>query len=319
MTPHEKACALAAHVGADLAKLGTAVGIEMPTAKSVEEALDVVGHARDDVRTAIHDLYLDVRDRLAGSDPAAALGFGLGRMLADTALLPTSAEPKVLGEQFERWRLGNAFEWLGDLDAALPARSAAAVRSSLRAWETWVSKRTRSDGTVDPSKVDEVAMRALRRQGDMWRRLLTGEQVADQLLDTKAYVRAASSLLANARRLAFHYLWKWLPAILLAVGSVAAAVWAAVTYAPSGTDRVTAVLFSAAGFLGVSWAGIRATLGRALRQAEAAMWDAEVVAAIGKAATITPKEREDRPEPPDTDEPDEDDEGHGTKGANPET
>jgi len=44
----------------------------------------------------------------------------------------------------------------------------------------------------------------------------------------------------------------------------------------------------AAGFLGLSWAGVRATLGRAVRQAEHAMWDAEVVAAIGKAATIIP-------------------------------
>ena len=49
-----------------------------------------------------------------------------------------------------------------------------------------------------------------------------------------------------------------------------------------------AVLVSAAGFLGLSWAGVRATLGRAVRQAEHAMWDAEVVAAIGKAATVIP-------------------------------
>jgi hypothetical protein len=40
----------------------------------------------------------------------------------------------------------------------------------------------------------------------------------------------------------------------------------------------------------VSWAGVRATLGRALLTAETAIWDAEVIAAIGKAATITPAE-----------------------------
>jgi hypothetical protein len=65
-------------------------------------------------------------------------------------------------------------------------------------------------------------------------------------------------------------------------------VWAAVTYALAGTDRVAAVLISVAGFFGVPWTGIRATLGRALQQAENAMWHAEVVAAIGRAATITP-------------------------------
>ena len=44
----------------------------------------------------------------------------------------------------------------------------------------------------------------------MWRRLLTGQQAADrQLLDGRAYVGAAARLLANGRRLVFHYLWKW--------------------------------------------------------------------------------------------------------------
>jgi hypothetical protein len=65
-------------------------------------------------------------------------------------------------------------------------------------------------------------------------------------------------------------------------------IWAAVTYAPAGTDRLTAVLVSVVGFLSVSWAGVRATLGRALLTAETAIWEAEVIAAIGKAATITP-------------------------------
>ena len=78
MTPHEKACALAVHAGADLARLETAVGNQMPTAKSVQAVLDTPGHSRDDVRREVHDLYLEIRNRLAGTDPAAALAFGLG-------------------------------------------------------------------------------------------------------------------------------------------------------------------------------------------------------------------------------------------------
>jgi len=323
MTPHEKACALAAHVGADLASLRTALGAELPTVEDVGAALSVVGHGRDEVRRAVHDLYLNTRDRLAGSNPAAAVGFGLGRMLADTALLPTSGRPEVLGEQFNWFRLANAFDWLDDLDTVLPAHSASAVRASLRAWEKWVAERRRPDDTVDPAEVNQGTIRALHRQGDMWRRLLTGEQAADQLLDGRAYVGAAASLLADARRLAFRYLWKWLWAILLAVAVVGASVWAALTYAPAGTVRVAAVLVSAAGFLGVSWAGIRATLGRALRQAESAMWQAEVIAAIGRAATITPRDKHDRPKTPESDEPDDSDEpapaaaGHSGPGDAP--
>lgn len=298
MTAHERACALAAHVGADLVSLGTALNTEMPTIETTRTAL-LAGSGRDEVRRAVHDLYLDVRDRIAGSDPAAARGFGLGRMLADTELLPTTSQPQVLGERFEKWRLGNAFNWLDDLDALLPDRSASAVRASLRAWEEWVYERRRPDGTVDPAKVDQVAIRALHRQGDMWHRLLTGDKACDQLLDARDYVGAAASLLANGRRLVFHYLWKWLWAILLALAGIGSALWAAVTYAPAGTDRVAAVLVATSGFVGVSFAGIRATLGRAAGQAEKAMWDAEVTAAIGRAATILPREKDDRPEPPE--------------------
>jgi len=303
MTPHEKASALVARVGADLASLGAVLGVELPTMAAVQAALGVSGHRGDEARRAVYDLYLAVRDQLAGSDPAAALGFGLGRMLADTVLVPTCHNPQVVGELLGKYRLANAFDWLADLDAALPAHAVAAVRASLESWEEWVSSRRRADGTVDTAQIDESTVRALRRQGETWRRLLTGEQAAAQLLDGRAYVGAAANLLANARRLAFHYAWKWLWAIVLAVAAVAAAVWAAVMCAPAGTARVAAVLVSAAGFLGVSWTGVRATLGRAMRQAEGAMWDAEVVAAIGRAATILPRQRDDRPEPPERDEP----------------
>ncbi|HXL89971.1 MAG TPA: hypothetical protein VN969_13525 [Streptosporangiaceae bacterium] len=289
MSPHEKACALAAHASAVLISLGAALETEMPEATDVLTALGVASHERDDVREAVLRLYLDIRNRLAGRDVAAATGFGLGRMLADTALLPASDDPKVLGERFDTYRLANAFAWLGDLDARLPAHSAAAVRASLREWERWISARRGPDGSIDPSMVDEIAIRSLRRQGELWRRLLTGEQAADQLLDGRAYTEAAARLLANGRRIAFHYLWKWSWAILLASGTAAATIWAAVTYAPAGTDRLSAVLVSVAGFLGVSWAGVRATLGRALLTAENAIWEAEVIAAIGKAATITPE------------------------------
>jgi hypothetical protein len=299
MSPHEKACARAARVDADLSALGAALGTEMPGAEGVLTVLCATGHGRDDVRGAVLGLYVDIRNRLAGSGPAAALGFGLGRMLADTVLLPAPGEPQLLGEQFDRYRLANAFAWLDDLDARLPAHSAAAVRASLQAWEQWVADRRRPDGTIDPAKVAKPAFRLLRRQGELWRRLLTGEQAADKLLDGRAYVGAAAGLLANSRRIAFHYLWKWSWAILLVAGAAAAAVLAAVTYAPSGTDRMAAVLVSAAGFLGVSWTGARATLGTALRQAESAMWEAEVVAAIGRAATTIPTKKpgsQDTPE-----------------------
>jgi hypothetical protein len=303
MTPHEKACALAAQAGADLTRLGTLLSTEMPTAENIQIVLDKAGRTRDDVRTVVYDLYLDLRNRLAGRDPGAALALGLGRLLADTALLPASGEAGLLAERFDRYRVATALDWLDDLDARLPARSASAVRASLRQWERWVGSWRDSAGRVDPAAIDRGVIRALRQQGSVWRRLLTGQQAADQLLDGRAYAGAAASLLANGRRLAFRYMWKWSWAIVSAVAAVGIAIWAALTYAPAGTDRFIAVLASAAGFLGLSWAGVQATLGRVVRQAEHAMWEAEVVAAIGVAAPISPVKQGDQPVPVMDDEP----------------
>lgn len=116
---------------------------------------------------------------------------------------------------------------------------------------------------IDPAAINETAIRALSRQGDIWRRLLAGGQRPDQLLDRKAYIGAAARLLAAARRIALYYLQKWSWPILLAAGIVGAAIWAALTYAPEGTSRITTVVISAAGFLGISWLSVRATLGSA--------------------------------------------------------
>ena len=207
MTAHEKACALTARIGADLAVLSRAVSVELPTASTIDAALGMPRHKRDEVRTVVLDLYAEVRDRLAESDPGVALAFGLGRMLADTVLLPTADTPDILDEQYAKWRLGNAFGWLGNLDDALPPRSAMVVFLSLRQWEAWVSKCSRDDSAIDPPKVTSTAIRALRRQGDMWRRLLTGEQALEQLLDVGSYIGAAASMLTNLRRIALHYLY----------------------------------------------------------------------------------------------------------------
>jgi hypothetical protein len=171
----------------------------------------------------------------------------------------------------------------------LPPRSAGTVRATLAQWEQWVgSLPFTSQGTIDASSVDAAVVRALRRQGDIWRRLLTGEQRPEELLDSQAYVGAAIGLLGAAWRVGRHYLLKWAWAVVLLVAVAGAAVWAPLFYAPAGTSRVAAVVVPAAGVLGISWLGVRATLGRALRQAEGALWQAEVTAAIAKVAATTP-------------------------------
>jgi hypothetical protein len=83
-------------------------------------------------------------------------------------------------------------------------------------------------------------------------------------------------------------------AALLAIGVVTApALLAAITSAPAGSTRVSAGLASAADALGVSWKTASATLGEALNQAEALLWDSEVIVAIGQVATVHPTAKPD--------------------------
>jgi hypothetical protein len=209
-------------------------------------------------------------------------------MLADTALLPRTGRPELLEERFDPYRLSNAYRWLDDLSTALPPNAAGAVKASLSAWEKWAQALPRTAGKLDPGCLDAAVVRKLHSQGEMWRRLMAGEVEGKALLKSDDYVAAGERLLQSGRRIAGRFLVRWWPGLLAIAVVTAVALWAAVTYAPAGSTRVAAVLVSAAGALGVSWKTVSATLGKALNQAEASLWDSEVIVAIGQAATIHP-------------------------------
>ena len=109
-----------------------------------------------------------------------------------------------------------------------------------------------------------------------------------QLLSSQDYIAAGERLLQRGLGITGRYLRSWWPAIAAFGIATGAVIWAAVTYAPAGTDRVTAVIVSSAAALGLSWKGLGATLGKALTQAEATRWESEVDIAVEKAATLIP-------------------------------
>lgn len=288
MSEYEKARVNLDQAQAALRQLTASLGAKLPTLEAVGQVLGQDGHPRDDVRREILSAYVAIRDRVAGLSPLAASSCGLGRMLADTTLLPHAADPTILLERFAPYRLANAYRWLDDLSTSFSPKTSAAIAASLRTWETWVAGLKRQGDSLQPSALTASHIRRLRAQGEMWRRLVAGEVVPKSLLGSDDYVAAGERLLGRSRQIAARFLRRWwFPAAVL-LGSTGAAVWAAVTYAPAGSTRVAAVLVSLAGALGVSWKTVSATLGRALSQAESALWDSEVVTAIGEAATVHP-------------------------------
>lgn len=288
MSEYEKARVIFDQAQVSSRSLVTALGIDPPTLDRVIATLDRPGHHADDVRREIQAAYLATRDRIAGVAPLAATSCGLGRMLADTALLPRTDRPKVFAERFDPYRLANAYRWLDDLSTALPPHSAGAVKASLSEWEEWFRLLPRTANELEPGCLDGAVVRKLRAQGEMWRRLMAGEVACKSLLRSEDYVAAGERLLQSGRKIAGRFVLRWWPGLLAIAVVTVVAFWAAVTYAPAGSARVAAVLVSAAGAVGVSWKTVSATLGKALTQAEASLWDSEVIVAIGQAATIRP-------------------------------
>jgi hypothetical protein len=278
MTSYQSSMVLLRQAEAALAVLNEQPGIALPGLDGIGQAMNQPGHDTDDVRQAIRSAYLAIRNLLPGLAPLAGLGFDLGRLLADTISQPTA----TLAERFADQHVAQACTWLGDLATAFPDRSAAVVGASVHAWATWAA----APPAGGPARADTDG--ALRRQGQTWFRLLSGEQDATQLLKPSDYIAAGEQLLQHGWQLARKFLWHWSPAIVLFMAGTGAAIWAALTYAPAGASRVVTVLVSAGAAIGLSWRGVGATLGKALDRAEAELWASEVNAAAQRAATYVP-------------------------------
>jgi hypothetical protein len=142
--------------------------------------------------------------------------------------------------------------------------------------------------------------RALHRQGQLWRAILSGEKDCLDLLSTDDYLWAADQLLGHLRRLTLRFLRRfWITTTAVAVILVAAIVTVSVVRAVS---TVVAAVITAAGAVGLTWRGAASGLGRVLAQAQRPLWDSELDVAVANAVTWLPRERRvaDRSAAPDS-------------------
>ena len=165
MSDNEKARVIIDQARAASRSLAATLGVELSALDTVIATLDRPDHHADEVRREILAAYLETRDRVAGVAPLAATSCGLGRMLADTALMPRTGHPEVLAERFDSYRLSNAYRWLEDLSTALPRHAAGAVKASLSVWEGWAQSLPRTTDKLDPSSLDGAVVRKLYPTG----------------------------------------------------------------------------------------------------------------------------------------------------------
>ena len=277
---------LIAEIQHDIAVLETALAFTLECDPELA-GLIKEGVNADSTRTSLLTVHHELRRALATEDAHVATGLDLGRMLADTVLLANPKTPKTLVDEFDHFRLGNAYGWLDDIHSLLPDHASDAVSGSLKRWEAWVKGNSGvvPVGSETATVVHGRFTRTLHHQGELWRRLLCGEKLALDLLTAEDYKGAGDQVTKRFLGLVRSYAWSWKWVILLfllVTGGLAAVI---ILFAHGSTATIAALIATAAGSLGVSWKTVASTLGRVTQKAEGPLWDSEVNEAIVIAAT----------------------------------
>jgi hypothetical protein len=337
LDPLARAQLLLAQVQVDLQRVWRLVdwAQQHPDLGPVQSLLEADARSPGQVQAAVAGLHGQLMMALTAADFRLGKAYGLGRALAETALLPDTRNPQTFQQQFARYRLANLLEWLADLKSAFPPHAAEAVRGSLQAWADWSQAPVLRPGLPDqrqawekevedqapttapapPARrtaarfwysrrprlpqgrpVDwssaadrESVTRALRRQGQLWRAVLSGEKECVDLLSSDDYVGAADRLLERLRRLTLAFLRRfWITTTLLAV--IVVAVVATLVFVRAATT-VVAVVLTAAGAIGLTWKSAASGLGRVLGHAQRPLWESELDTAVADAITRMPRER----------------------------
>jgi hypothetical protein len=326
-------------------------GQQPPDLNPVQSLLEAEVRQPGQLQAAVAELHRQLLVTLTAADFRLGKAYGLGRALAETALLPDAKDPQTFQRMFARYRLANLLSWLADLKSVFPPHAAEAVRGSLQAWAAWseapvlrpalddlwpasdaeVNGQAPGTAPASPRAVPALARRrtatgswlsrhpsaqmrpvdwgspadresvtrALHRQGQLWRAILSGEKDGVDLLTADDYVWAADQLLGHLRRLTLGFLRRfWITTTAVAVLLVAAMVTVLAVRAVSTT---VAAILTAAGAVGLTWRGAASGLGRVLAQAQRPLWDSELDVAVANAVTRMPRERRaaDRPPAPD--------------------
>ncbi len=231
---------------------------------------------------AVFTVHCRLLEALSVADFRLGKAYGLGRALAETALVPAAAGDGQAAEKFQELlnggRLTTIKNWLTALKTMLPDHTAYAASRGLDEWHRWATE-PRVAADWDDARTD------MQIQGYLWRELLTGEKAGKDLLNSSGYLVAAFQVAKRA--------W-WL---FTAMAVIAVGVVLIVLLVPglSATVRLAATL---AWFGATLAAGLKAAgplIGSAVEGAEGWLWQTELDESIATAATrMPPREKHHR-------------------------
>ena len=256
----------------------------------------------------IHEALLS---GLTVADYRLGKSYGLGRALAEIAIVPGSIEsdnavtsglPKTdVGKVFEK-TVKDLFEgeqimkhqsWLLDMRDWFSPHAADAVSTTLGGWALWAIRPTMADHGPD-REVDwdnplarAQVERALRRQGDVWRGLLSGEKDGVNMAGADFYFAAMASVVKRIARLAFGFLGTTLGLFLFLIVLVAATALYFAAHSNNQTGVLAGVI-ALLGSLGITTGTAGATVKQGWSKVEGPLWEWEISGAVANAAWHNP-------------------------------
>jgi hypothetical protein len=264
-----------------LSQAVTGAHLEVPAIDELKKCLDASADlaAR---QQAVLDVHTELLAVLTAADFRLGKAYGLGRALADTCRNPVSAVT-VLAE-FRSYRIATLRGWLDDLASALPAHAGHSVSESLSRWVTALTPDQNGQRPVAP----EEALRALGRQGQLWRSLLSGEKAGTDMLEVSNYLDAASRLFRTSGRIVWRFVLHFWYVVIAAIVLAGVGVLLLVNASSLNSGSVVAGAGSILASLGLTWKSVGTALGGLGAKMEQHLWGAEVDTAITDAITMLP-------------------------------
>lgn len=256
-----------------------------------------------DIAALHRAILLPLTVRSAELGKAYSVGVGMARVVleayeeAQPALLAAAAasDPgaslnevkECVAKGFTEDRVRALWSEIKDLKSRFPPYAADPIAAGLADWRNWAVGSQVKRG--QPSASDQVLTVSyrLRRQGQIWRALLSGERKPTDVLLTANFIDGAVDLVRKYSSLVVRTLGANLGTLLAVVFAAAVLAVAVVVLQRFNNSALTWIAGLLAA-LGVTGAGIMATLKSLVSRAEQALWETEVTAAIGVAINYVP-------------------------------
>jgi hypothetical protein len=229
------------------------------------------------------ELHRDAFAILSAVDARLGRAYRLGAQLLDLTVPPPKHRP--LDQHLGTAAVAPAIHALDDLASAFPPHAGHSVCRSLNEW-----RKTAAGTGVGAELAEKIARddpelwACLRRQGQLWRALLSGEKVARDMLELGCYLDAAEGLSRRIRTIAFHVLRDYPLAVAVAVALFVVGALALIGMRDDAATVAGAGAILAS--LGLTWKGLGAALGRIAKEVEEPLWGAEIDLAVTRQITL---------------------------------